>query len=73
MDQNLDLKQLMKLAQSPAGQQLLQLLQQQGGRELEAAAQKASAGDFTQAIQALSGLLNTPEVKTLLKELEDRK
>lgn len=40
MDQNLDLKQLMKLAQSPAGQQLLQLLQQRGGRELEAAAQR---------------------------------
>lgn len=73
MDQNLDLKQLMKLAQSPAGQQLLQLLQQRGGRELEAAAQKASAGDFTQAIQALSGLLNTTEAKTLLKELEECK
>lgn len=73
MEQNLDLNQLMKLARSPAGQQLLQLLQQQGGQELEAAAKKASAGDFVQAMQALSGLLSTPEAKAILKELEDRK
>lgn len=71
MEQNLDLNQLMKLAQSPAGQKLLQLLQQQGGTQLRSAAQKASAGDYAQAKQMLSGLLNTPEAKQLLQALEE--
>ena len=73
MDQNLDLNQLMKLAQSPAGQQLMQLLQQQGGKELETAVQKASSGNFGQAKKALSALLDSPEAKKLLKQLEDTK
>jgi hypothetical protein len=73
MDQNLDLKQLMKLAQSPAGQQLLHMLQHQGGKELQEAVQKASSGDYRQAKQALSSLLETPEAKQLLKQLEESK
>ena len=71
MDQNLDMRQLMKLAQSSAGQQLLQLLQQQGGNELQSAVKKASSGDFSQARQALSALLERPEAKQLLKQLEE--
>jgi hypothetical protein len=73
MDQNMDLKQLRKLAQSPAGQQLLHILQHQGGKELQDAVQKASSGDFRQAKQALSSLLDTPEAKQLLKQLEEIK
>ena len=73
MDQNLDLNQLMKLARSPAGQQLIRLLQQQGGKELETALQKASSGDFGQAKNALSSLLDSPESHKLLKQLEDTK
>lgn len=73
MDQNLDLNQLMKLAKSPAGQQLMQLLQQQGGKELETAVQKASSGNFGHAKKALSALLDSPEAKKLLKQLEDTK
>lgn len=73
MDQNLDLNQLMKLAQSPAGQQLWQLLQQLGSKELLSAAQKASEGNFAGAKQALSSLLDNPEVARLLKALEERK
>lgn len=71
MDQVPDLRQLMKLAQSPAGQQLLRLLKQQDGSTLDAAAKKAASGDYTQALEALSGFLNTPEAKALLAQLED--
>lgn len=71
MDQNVDLKQLMKLAQSPAGQQLMHMLHSSGGKELQDAVQKASAGDFQQAKQALSSLLDTPEARQLLKQLEE--
>lgn len=73
MDQNLDLNRLMKLARSPAGQQLIQLLQQKGGNELQAAVQKASSGDYQQAAQALSPLLDSPEARQLLKTLEESK
>ncbi|MEE0109299.1 MAG: hypothetical protein UEP57_00190 [Oscillospiraceae bacterium] len=68
-----DMSELLRLAQSPAGQQLMALLQQSGGRELESAVAKASAGDYTQAKQALSSLLSTPEAQALLKQLEGRK
>lgn len=71
MDQVPDLRQLMKLAQSPAGQQLLQLLRQQDGNALDAAVKKAASGDYAQAKEALAGFLNTPEAKALLRQLED--
>ena len=73
MEQNLDLKQIMKLAQSPAGQQLIQLLQQQGGMQLQSAVQKASSGNLQQAKQVLSALLDNPDVKKLLEQLEENK
>ena len=59
----------LSLAKSPAGQQLLTLLQQNGGDEVRQAAAFASAGDYTQAKEILSGLLNDPEIKKLLNQL----
>jgi hypothetical protein len=66
-----DLSELMRLAQSPAGQQLIALLQQNGGARLQTAVEKAGSGDFTQAKQILSSLLSNPEAQVLLKQLED--
>lgn len=68
-----DLSQLMKLAQSPAGQKLLAMLQQSGGDALQDAVSKASVGDYGQAKTVLSSLLSAPEAQTLLKQLEDMK
>lgn len=65
-----DLAALMRLAQSPAGQQLLSALQKSGGAELQRAMGKAAAGDYSQARKAISAFLATPEAKKLLKELE---
>lgn len=73
MKQNPDLYQLMKLAQSPAGQQFLQLLQKQGGSELEAAAKTAASGDIKGAMNAIAPLLSKPEISSLLKQLEEQK
>ena len=73
MEQTPDLSQLLRLAQSPAGQQLIALLQQSGGQELRSAVTKASAGDYTQAKQTLSGLLEKPEIKQLLRKMEEDK
>lgn len=68
-----DLKDLMRLAQTPAGQQLIALLRQQGGDRLSAAITQAAAGNYTQAKTLLSPLLETPEAQALVKSLEERK
>lgn len=69
MDKSQDYSELLKRAQSPAGQKLLTLLQRSGGDELQTAMEKASRGDFAQAKQQLSILLENPEAKKLLYEL----
>lgn len=68
-----DLSQLMKLAQSSAGQKLLSLLQRSGGEALQSAIAKASAGDYREAQKQLSSLLSTPEAQALLKQMEETK
>lgn len=63
------MQEAMKIAATPAGQELIKLLQQNGGDELRQAMAKASAGDYTQAKQAITSLLNSPEAKKLLEQL----
>ncbi|MBQ8834667.1 MAG: hypothetical protein IJ001_07070 [Oscillospiraceae bacterium] len=63
------MQEILRLAQSPAGQQLLTLLQQKGGNGLQQAVEKAAAGDYSQAKQALSDLMTDPEAKKLLEQL----
>lgn len=69
MEKPADYTELLRIARSPAGQKLLALLQQSGGSQLETAMEKAARGDFTQAKQELSVLLDSPEAKKLLGEL----
>lgn len=69
MQNDLPIQQIMQLASSPTGKKLIQLLQQNGGEELQQAMSKASAGDYTQAKQAIAGLMDSPEVKKLLEQL----
>lgn len=63
------MQEALRLAKSPAGQQLLALLQNSGGPQLQQAAKHAASGDYTQAQQAISGLLENPEIQALLKQL----
>lgn len=65
----LSLSEALRLAKSPAGQKLLQLLRQTGGNELQEAVSKASGGDYAQAKQAISSLLDNPEVRKLLEQM----
>lgn len=69
MQQTPDYSQLARLAQSEAGQRLLSLLQGSGA-SVQAAADRASAGDYAQAQQLLSPLLHRADVQALLKQLE---
>ena len=66
-----DISMILKIAQSPAGQQLLKLLQKNGGSELSRIAAEAAAGNTDEAKQTISTLLSTPEAQKLLKQLEE--
>lgn len=68
-DSPMDLSEVMRMAQSPAGQQLLALLQQSSGEELRDAMEKASAGDYSQAKKTINAFLSTPEAKALMEKL----
>lgn len=73
MPQMWDMGELLRLAQTPAGQKLIVLLQKQGGSGLQRAIASAAAGDYTRARELLSALLSDPEAQALLKELEEQK
>ena len=72
MQQLPDMNQLMKLARSPAGQKLLTMLQSGSKAELNAITADAAAGKMQEAGQKLSGLLDSEEARSLLKQLEQQ-
>ena len=69
--QNFSMQEALRLANSDAGQQLLALLKQSGSQQLQQAMQQASAGDYTAIKDTLAPLLSSPQVQSLLKQLED--
>ena len=72
-DQPMDLSQILRMAQSPAGQQLIRMLQQQDGDRLRTAKQQASQGDYTLAQKTISEFLKNPQAQKLLKQMEESK
>lgn len=73
MQQMPDMGELIRMAQTPAGQKLIALLQKQGGSQLQQAIAYAASGDYVRAKEILSELLSAPEARALLKELEEQK
>ena len=69
MEQQPDMLALMQLARSPAGQELLSLLQRTGGQQLQNAMARASAGDYADARDTISALLEDPRMRQLLQQL----
>ena len=68
---NISMEDAMRLAESPTGQQLLALLQQSHADRLEEAMSKASSGDMTGAKNALSDLLSSPQIREMLRRMEE--
>lgn len=66
---NLSPEQIKRLAESDAGKQLFSLLQQTQGDQLKVAMDRAAAGDYAMAKQALSSMMNSPQAMALLKQL----
>ncbi len=58
-----------KLASTPEGKQLAALLQQLGGQNLQQTISQAATGDFSQAQQAISMLMQNAEARELLEKL----
>ena len=67
--QDFSMEEIMRLAQSPAGQQLLAMLQSSDADRVQQVANQAAAGDYTQATQTLQALLSSPEAQALVKQL----
>lgn len=58
-----------RLARTPEGKQLAALLQQLGGGSLQQSMDAAAAGDFRQAQQAITALMQDPQARALLEKL----
>lgn len=69
MQQNPDMAELWQLAQSSAGQKFLEALRHNGGKTLQQALAKASEGDYTEAKNALTTLLEDPSLREMLAQL----
>ncbi len=65
-----DIAALLKIAQSPAGQQLLALLKSNSSTDLDSIAAAAAAGNIEEAKQKLSSALSSKGAQDLLKQLE---
>ena len=63
------IREAMRLAQTAEGQQLIRLLQASDAGNLQTAMNKAAAGDYQAAKQALSAVLSNPEARKLLLQL----
>ena len=64
-----DLKSLMQLLKSPAGQQLIAYLKTQDGSAARTAAAQANAGDMAAARDTLAPLMRDPRFREILEQL----
>lgn len=67
--QGLPMEQILKFAATPQGQAILTQLQNSHPKELETAISQAQAGNYQQLQQTLTGFLNSPAGKELMKQL----
>ena len=63
------IREAMRMANSPAGQQLLQILQQQNGAGLQNAMESAASGNYDAAKKVLSQLLKDPQARKLMEQM----
>lgn len=63
------MQEALRLAGSPAGQKLLELIKSTGGSTVQTAKEQVASGNFEQAKQTLSQVLQSEEVKRILQEM----
>ncbi|MBE6923623.1 MAG: hypothetical protein E7466_00075 [Ruminococcaceae bacterium] len=65
------IRDAMRLANSPAGQQLFHLLQAQDPDAMSKAMADASSGDYGKVKQTLSAMLDSPQIRQLMERLKE--
>ena len=71
-DTPMDMSQIMRMAQSPAGKKLIALLKQNDSDEMQQAMKRANDGDYSQAKKAIDKFLSTPEASALIEQLRGK-
>ena len=71
-DTPMDMSQIMRLAQSPAGKKLIALLKKNDSDEMQQAMKHAADGDYSQAKNAIDKFLSTPEARALVEQLRGK-
>ena len=71
-DTPMDMSQIMRMAQSPAGKKLIALLKQNDSDEMQQAMKQAADGDYSQAKNAIDKFLSTPEARALVEQLRGK-
>ena len=69
--QNFSMQDMMRIAQSPTGQQLISLLKQSDPSQLKKLSAMASSGNMDQAKDVLQQMLRSNEAQTLMQKLEE--
>lgn len=67
--QDFSMQEVLRLANTPAGQQLLAILRQADPTVLRQLQDKLSSGDPAQAAQSLQLLLSTGQLQSLLEQM----
>lgn len=75
MERNPDpklLQQALHMASTPAGKKLLALIKEQNQEKVSQARQQAAQGNYEQAKQTLSDVLNRPDIQQLIQQMRDQ-
>ena len=67
-DTPMDMSQIMRMAQSPAGKKLISLFKSSDSDEMQQAMKRAADGDYSQAKKAIDKFLSTPEASALVEQ-----
>ncbi len=68
---NFSMQEILRMANSPAGQALMQLLREQDPQAVRSARENAQAGDMRKATENLSQFLSDPKTRALLQRLQE--
>ncbi len=69
--EHFSMQEILRMANSPAGQALMQLLQEQDPQAVRSAQANAQAGDIQKATENLSRFLSDPKTRALLQQLQE--
>ena len=67
--ENFSMQDIMRIAQSPAGQQLMAMLTKANPVALETAMQQASGGNYSEVQKTLQAFTNNSDIKRIIQQM----